>query len=52
VERDKNVAKLWITPIRVQSTGGFRRSEINRILRVTEEKLEDLLRGWDEHCGN
>ncbi|CAN5397040.1 DUF4160 domain-containing protein [soil metagenome] len=52
VERDKNVAKIWLTPIRVQSTGGFRRSEINRILGVTEENLEDLLRGWHEHCSD
>ncbi len=50
VERDQNVAKIWLTPIRVQSTGGFRRSEINRILKITEEKLEELLRGWHEHC--
>lgn len=50
VERDENVAKIWLTPIRIQSTGGFKRSEINRILRLTEENLEELLRGWHEHC--
>lgn len=50
VERDENVAKIWLTPIRIQSTGGFKRSEINRILRLTEENLEKLLRGWNEHC--
>jgi hypothetical protein len=50
VERDENVAKIWLTPMRIESTGGFKRSEINRILRLTEEKTEALLRGWHEHC--
>ena len=50
VERERNVAKIWLEPIRVQSTGGFRRNEINRILRLTEEHLEELLGGWNEHC--
>lgn len=43
MERDKNVAKIWLTPIRVQSTGGFRLSKINRILMVTEEN-------WKRYC--
>jgi len=52
VERDENVAKIWLTPIRIQTTGGFKRSEINRILRLAEEKIEELMRGWHEHCGD
>lgn len=49
VERDETVAKIWLTPLRIESTGGFKRAEVNRILRLTEEKREELLRGWHEH---
>ncbi len=52
VEREDNVAKFWLEPIRIQSSGGFRRSEINRIYRVIEDNLSELLRGWHERCGD
>ena len=50
VERDSNVAKFWLTPVRVQSSGGFKRSEINRVYRVIDENLDELLGGWHERC--
>jgi len=28
IERDDNVAKFWLDPIRLQSSGGFARGEI------------------------
>ena len=31
VERDENVAKYWLDPVRLHSSGGFGRDEINRI---------------------
>ncbi|RIK43340.1 MAG: DUF4160 domain-containing protein [Chloroflexi bacterium] len=52
VERDDCVAKVWLTPIKLQSAGGFKRSEINRILRLVNEHRDELMRGWDEHCGH
>jgi len=52
VERDRNVAKFWLKPVRMQNSGGFRRNEINRIYRVIDEHLDDLLRGWYERCGD
>jgi hypothetical protein len=52
VERDDEVAKFWLAPVRVQSTGGFKRNEINRIQRLIETHLEELLRGWYERCGS
>jgi hypothetical protein len=51
VERDDNLAKFWLEPVRMQSSGGFSRSEIRRIHRVIEENLEELMRGWYERCG-
>lgn len=50
VERDRNVAKFWLEPVRMQNSGGFRRNEINRIYRMIDENLDELLRGWHERC--
>lgn len=33
VERDANVAKFWLDPIRLANSGGFRPNEIGRIQR-------------------
>jgi len=29
VERDRNTAKFWLDPVRLQNSGGFGRTEIN-----------------------
>jgi hypothetical protein len=49
VERDDNVAKFWLNPVRLETSGGFSRSEINRIQKLVEENRETLLRGWNAH---
>jgi hypothetical protein len=48
VEREHFTAKFWLDPVRLQMSGGFRSSEMNRILRLVEENREQLLRSWDE----
>jgi hypothetical protein len=52
VERDDNVAKFWLEPIRLQSSGGFNRSEINRLIKMIQENQEILMRSWDEFFGD
>ena len=52
VERDNNVAKFWLTPVRLQSSGGFKRSEINRIYRVIDDHIDELIRGWHDCCND
>jgi hypothetical protein len=49
VERDNNKAKFWLEPVRLQNSGGFSRTEINRIQKTVEENQEDLLRSWNEY---
>jgi len=51
VERDDNVAKFWLDPIRLVSTGGFSRSEVSRIQELVEENKGGLLRSWNEYFG-
>ena len=48
VERDANTAKFWLDPIRLQNSGGFSRTEINRIQELVEENRGDLLESWNE----
>ncbi len=43
VERDDNVAKFWLIPIRLQSSGGFTRREINRIHQLRKKHQAHLL---------
>lgn len=52
VERDSQVAKFWLTPLRLQNSGGFRRNELNRIYRLVDGHVNHLLRGWDEYCND
>lgn len=49
VERDDKVAKFWLNPVRLQRSGGFGSSEINRIQKVVEENREELMRSWHEY---
>ena len=49
VERDDNVAKFWLDPIRLQSSGGFSRVEINKIAKIVMEHQTRLLEAWSEY---
>ncbi|HLN26883.1 MAG TPA: DUF4160 domain-containing protein [Gemmataceae bacterium] len=48
VERDDCEAKLWLDPIRLERSRGFRRQEINRIRLLVEKHREQLLEGWND----
>ncbi len=52
VERDDNKAKFWLTPVRLQSNGGFSRSEMGRIQKLVEEHRDELLEGWNGFFSN
>jgi hypothetical protein len=49
VERDDDRAKIWLDPVRLHDSGGFKRSEINRVIDMVRENNEELLRAWDEY---
>jgi hypothetical protein len=40
VERDDKVAKFWLSPVRLERSGGFSRREINRIQDLVETNVE------------
>jgi hypothetical protein len=49
VERDENVAKFWLDPVRLQASGGFSRAEVGRIQKLVEDHRETLLRCWNDY---
>lgn len=49
VERDDNVAKFWLDPVRLQSSGGFTRAEIGRVEKLVTVNQHLLLEAWNEY---
>lgn len=49
VERENEMAKFWLSPIRLQNSGGFNRVEIIRIQKIIEANQELLVRSWNEY---
>lgn len=52
VERDDKIAKFWIDPVRLQSSGGFGRVEITKIHSVIEKHHSKLTEAWHEYFGS
>ena len=52
IERDDKIAKVWLDPIRLHSSGGFSRLEISRILKIIEGKREIMMEAWNDYFGN
>lgn len=49
IERDDRIAKFWLEPVRLQSSGGFSRVEISKIRKVINEHHSKLLEAWNEY---
>ena len=49
VERDENMAKFWLEPVRLESTRGFGRAEVRRLQKIVVYRREILLRCWNEY---
>ncbi|MEW5949806.1 MAG: DUF4160 domain-containing protein [Thermodesulfobacteriota bacterium] len=51
VERDDRVAKFWLDPVRLQSSGGFNRLEL-RQRGIIDKNYEQLMEAWDGYFGD
>jgi hypothetical protein len=49
VERDENIAKFWIDPVRLQRSGCFRRPELRKVEQMIREIRTELLEAWNEY---
>ena len=45
---DRDEAKFWLSPVRLQHNRGFSRAEINHVQKLVEEHQEQLLAGWND----
>ena len=51
-ERENNLAKFWIDPVRLQKSIGFSRPEIIRIMSIIEEHRQQMMGAWHEYFGD
>lgn len=49
VEREASRAKVWLEPVRLQESGGFRGAELNHVVSMVEKHHDQLVRAWDEY---
>lgn len=49
IERDNKIAKFWLEPIRLNSSGGFSRVDLSRIHKIIEENRDKILEVWNEY---
>ena len=45
------VAKFWLEPLQLATNIGFRRHELNEIVRLVEAHRTRLLEAWHEYFG-
>jgi hypothetical protein len=51
VEREGRTAKYWLKPVRLASSGGFRRVDLRQIEAIVVRQCALLLEAWDEFFG-
>ncbi len=49
VKRDREEAKFWMNPVRLERNRGLSASELRRVKRHVEEHEQTLLREWDDY---
>ncbi len=50
IERDENIAKFWLLPVRLSHSGGFPRAEIVRVQCMVFERQFALMEAWNAYC--
>lgn len=48
VQRDRHLAKFWLTPVALASSTGFRGHNLRRIERLVVDHRKELLEAWNE----
>lgn len=51
VQRDRQLAKVWLRPVRLAGATGFPAHELRRVIEIVEERAEEFLEKWHEHFG-
>ena len=51
VQRDRQQAKFWLTPVALAWNNGFSSRELNDIRRIVTANESVIIEAWHEHCG-
>jgi hypothetical protein len=51
VQRDRALAKFWLTPVMLASNSGFPAHELRRIEQIVNDRREQFLEAWHEFFG-
>lgn len=43
------MAKFWLDPVKLQTSGGFSRTDTSRIQKLVEDNREILAGSWNEY---
>lgn len=49
VRRDRQVAKFWLDPVRLERSSGFRAAELRGIERMVRANQDRLMEEWHGH---
>lgn len=49
VERDNNIAKFWLNPVRLQNSGGFNRKELSTVQMLILKHQQEMIEAWNEY---
>jgi hypothetical protein len=49
VERDDELAKFWLSPVRLCSSAGFSRRELGKVGQLVIKHQAVLMEAWDEY---
>lgn len=52
VQRDRGVAKFWMTPVSVASNHGLSARDLTAARRTILEHHSRMMEAWREHCGS
>jgi len=43
--------KFWLAPLALSENHGFSPTELNRIRKMIQSNLQEIIEAWHEHCG-
>ena len=49
VQRDRMLAKFWLTPVRLAGSTGFSPRELRKVQGIVMENAATLLEAWNEY---
>lgn len=49
VKRDRQIAKFWLGPVRVEKNRGFKDHELNKIAEIIEDYQGEILEAWRDY---